>query len=149
MAARTFFIIGILCTIVVFAAGLAHALSLPHKIGLSAEDYLRAQQLYAGWAFLGIASVGSLVLAIAFAVVFRGDATPFRAMIVASVAIALALVVFFAFTFPANRATQNWTMLPGGWEALRARWEYSHLAGAMLNGIAVVAELVAALRWRG
>ena len=148
MTIKVLFIIGILCTIVVLAAGIAHALSLPHKIHLAADDYLRAQQLYAGWAFLGIASIGSLACAIALSIMLRNDAIPFRAMLVASVAVALALVVFFACTFPANQATHNWTILPDGWEKLRVRWEYSHVAGAALNAIAVVAELVAALGWR-
>jgi hypothetical protein len=82
------------------------------------------------------------------AVVLRDDTVPFGAMLVASVELALALVVFFAYTFPANQATQNWTVLPADWETLRTRREYSHVAGAALNLIAVVAELVAALGWR-
>jgi hypothetical protein len=37
-----------------------------------------------------------------------------------------------AFTFPANRATDNWTALTDNWQSLRAQWEYSHAAGAVL-----------------
>ena len=47
-------------------------------------------------------------------------------------------MVFWSFTFPANQATANWTVLPEGWQALRARWEYSHAAGAVLNFAAVL-----------
>ena len=43
------------------APGLAHVLQLPHKIGLSGDDYLRVQQLYAGWAWLGVVVLGALI----------------------------------------------------------------------------------------
>ena len=33
----------------------------------------------------------------------------------------------------ANAATQNWTVVPAGWEDLRTRWEYSHAVNAALT----------------
>jgi hypothetical protein len=45
--------------------------------------------------------------------------------------------MFFIVTFPANKATQNWTMLPQGWETLRQQWEYSHATGALLYFVAL------------
>jgi hypothetical protein len=39
----------------------AHLLELPHKIVLSASDYLTVQQLYRGWQFAGIVVVGAIV----------------------------------------------------------------------------------------
>jgi hypothetical protein len=71
-----------------------------------------------------------------------------RAGVPASIAflcLATALAVFFAFTYPANQATQNWTVLPADWEQLRAQWEYSHAAGAALDLAAFVALILAAL----
>jgi hypothetical protein len=44
-----------------------------------------------------------------------------------------AQVVFWVYTYPANAATYNWTVLPESWQALRARWEYSHAAGAIFQ----------------
>lgn len=38
-----------------------HLLELPHKVGLSASDYLTVQQLYRGWQFAGIVVVGAIV----------------------------------------------------------------------------------------
>ena len=38
--------------------------------------------------------------------------------------------VFWAFTYPANVATNNWTVVPDTWASLRQQWEYSHAAGA-------------------
>src|SRR6266550_2992731 len=43
------------------------------------------------------------------------------------------LIVFLVFTFPANRQTANWTVLPENWQELRRRWEYSHAVGAGLR----------------
>ena len=54
-------------------------------------------------------------------------------------------VLFWLFTFPANRVTQNWTVLPEHWMALRVQWEYSHAASALLNLAALVALIVACL----
>ena len=53
------------------APGLAHVLQLPHKIGLSGPDYLRVQQLYAGWAWLGLVVLGALVSTFALTVLVR------------------------------------------------------------------------------
>ena len=55
-------------------------------------------------------------------------------------------VVFWTFTFPANRATANWSVLPANWMALRVQWEYSHAASAVLNLIALVALILTVVR---
>ena len=51
----------VMLTAVAMAAGFAHLLELPNKIGLSREDYLKVQQIYRGWALLGIVVTGALV----------------------------------------------------------------------------------------
>jgi hypothetical protein len=35
--------------------------------------------------------------------------------------IAATLAIFFLVAFPANQATENWTVLPADWKALRMR----------------------------
>jgi hypothetical protein len=57
-------------------------------------------------------------------------------------------VVFFAFTFPANTATVNWTVVPENWAALRRQWEYAHAAEAFLYFAALLL-LTAAAVMRG
>ena len=52
-------------------------------------------------------------------------------------------LLFWTFTFPANQRTAKWTVLPEGWMALRAQWEYSHAASALLNLAALIALIVA------
>jgi hypothetical protein len=61
-------------------------------------------------------------------------------------ALAAAQAVFWIWTFPANQATDNWTSQPQDWEFLRRNWEYSHLAGAAFQLLAMTALIVAVLR---
>lgn len=49
------------------------------------------------------------------------------------------LVVFFIWTFPANQATANWTVVPENWKALRRQWEYAHATNAVLTLFALIA----------
>lgn len=130
-------LLAILLTAIAMAAGWAHLLALPNKIGLDRDDYLIVQQIYRGWALLGIVIIGALLATAVLAVLQRGSGAAFYFTLGAALCIALSLVVFFSLTFPANQATQNWTVLPQGWEALRRRWEYSHAVGAILYFIAL------------
>jgi hypothetical protein len=50
--------LAILLTAVSMAPGWAHLLELPNKLGLSKDEYLTVQQIYRGWAYLGIAVEG-------------------------------------------------------------------------------------------
>ncbi|MFL5496071.1 MAG: hypothetical protein ACJ8DC_16930 [Gemmatimonadales bacterium] len=69
----------------------------------------------------------------------RARRSEFRLTMLAAGCIALSLIVFFLFTFPANQATQNWTVLPDNWESLRRQWEYSHAVAAGLDFLALTA----------
>jgi hypothetical protein len=121
---------------------LAHLLELPHKIGLPAADYLTVQQIYQGWALLGIVVLGAVLSTLALLMVERVHAERIAPTFLALLCILGAQVVFWVYTYPANVQTQNWTMLPANWEALRGQWEYSHAAGAVLNLLALVALLI-------
>lgn len=146
---RVLHFVAILLTAVSMSAGWAHLLALPNKMALSHDDYLTVQQIYRGWALLGFAVVGALVSSIALAVVQRMQEVRAGHSVVAALCIALALVVFFSITFPANQATQNWVMLPSNWETLRDRWEYSHAVGALLYLLALASLVLGALARRG
>ena len=144
MLTRIVQFVAVLLVAIAMAAGWAHLLELPNKIALSRDDYLTVQQIYRGWALLGFIVIGALVSTAALAWLQRGSGAAFLFALAAAGCVALSLVVFFSFTFPANQATANWTVLPAGWEALRRDWEYSHAAGAILYFVAL-ASLVASL----
>ena len=54
--------------------------------------------------------------------------------------------MFFAWVFPANQATSNWTVKPDNWEGLRRQWEYGHAAVALLVGLALASVTLASVR---
>jgi hypothetical protein len=136
----------LLATALAMGAALAHALALPNKLMMSAADYFAAQQAYRGWnqlAFLlSIEMTGMIALLIGY-----WRSRPIRWRIVAAlVCLVLAMAAFWAFTFPANLATDSWQQVPANWQVLRSQWEYSHLAGAALRVLALCFMLLALQR---
>jgi hypothetical protein len=124
------------------APALAHVIELPNKIGLSRADYLIVQQIYRGWAWLGIVVVGALLSTLALTIMLRKRRRAFGLVLLAFLCIAGTQVVFWTFTFPVNRETVNWSVMPENWAALRSQWEYSHAMAAALNFVAFVALIV-------
>jgi len=109
----------------------AHLFALPNKIGMTREQYFVAQSAYNGWALLSVILIPAMLVNIVLAAMPRGEAG-FWLAVAGCVCMAATLAVFFAFTYPANVATQNWTVAPPDWETLRRNWEYSHAANAVL-----------------
>jgi hypothetical protein len=136
----------LLCLALALGGGLAHLYALPNKIDLPPGAYLAAQHAYRGWWMLGAAIVGALVSLTVQAVKVRHDRRALGLTLLALALLIAAQVLFWMFTFPANRATFNWTVLPAGWESLRRRWEYSHAFGAGLTLLAFVALLLTSPR---
>ncbi len=126
----------VLLTAIAMAAGLAHVFELPNKIGLDREAYLAVQQLYRGWALLGIPLLLALVSVLTLAVRSRRLPGRFYPAMAAAVCLAVSLAVFLLFTYPANQQTANWTVLPENWEALRRQWEFSHAVAAGFDFVA-------------
>jgi len=62
----------------------------------------------------------------------RGQGASFWLAAFSFVCIVAALIVFFIWVFPGNQATQNWTVAPDNWQALRTRWEYGHAANSLI-----------------
>lgn len=126
----------------------AHLFALANKIGLSAEQYFIVQNIYRGWALFGIVLLSALVANLLLAIALRGRGPPFGFALVAFLCIALTLVIFFTWTFPANQATQNWTAIPANWEQLRRQWEYSHVANALVTLVAYGSVVLSVLTMR-
>jgi hypothetical protein len=139
------FFIALFATALALGAAMAHALELANKIGLSREDYFVVQRIYAGWSRLGYLLAIQLAAMVAVAILYRRRLQVLWPTLVAIGCLLAAQAVFWAFTFPANQATVNWTVQPDDWQALRRQWEYSHLAGAGLQALAMASLIVAAL----
>jgi hypothetical protein len=128
-----------------FAPAAAHLLELPNKIGLPRDEYFTVQQIYRGWALLGIVVFGALLSTLVHAVKVRKQHRIFRYALIAFLCIVGTQVVFWTFTFPTNQQTVNWTTIPPDWESLRTQWEYSHAASAVLNLAALLALITCAV----
>jgi hypothetical protein len=110
----------------------AHLFALRNKIAMSRADYLVAQSVYSGWAWLSAELIPAMLINLLFAYVLRAQRPAFVLAALGCIAMAATLVIFFSSTYPANVATHNWTTAPENWQALRRRWEYSHAANAAL-----------------
>jgi hypothetical protein len=119
-------------------AALAHLYALPNKMAMDKEAYLAAQQAYRGWAMLGVVVIGQIVLLFVLAFMLRARRRAFGLTFAAFLCAIAAQALFWIYTYPANQATENWTQLPAEWMTLRAEWEYSHAAGAVLTLAAFV-----------
>ena len=132
------FLAVVLTALALVPAG-AHLFELPNKIGLPRDAYFAAQWLYRGWALFGFVLFGAVAanLGLAAALRRRRARAATRLALAAGLLIALVLAVFFAWTYPANLATENWTRMPADWEDRRRRWEYSHAANAGFTFLAL------------
>lgn len=130
--------ISLLFTALALAPTLAHLPELQNKINLSREDYLTVQQIYRGWALLGIVVIGALISTLVLTVMVRKERKVFILTLIALLCIVGTQLVFWTFTYPANQQTNNWTVLPASWLELRKQWEYSHATSAGLNLVALI-----------
>lgn len=141
------FLAVILTALALVPAG-AHLFALPNKLGMSQEAYFTVQQIYRGWALLGSVLAAALMAIVALAVLLRRQPAPFWLAFVAAGGIVAVLAVFFIWTYPANQATQDWTVAPADWQALRRQWEFSHALNAAITFVALMAVTLSVLTAR-
>jgi hypothetical protein len=137
----------VLTALVLVPAG-AHLFELPNKIGLAQDQYFVVQGIYRGWALFGVVLFPAMAAILALTVVLRRQTVPFRYALVALLCMAATLAIFFAWTYPANIATANWTVAPENWATLRRQWEYAHATNAVLTFVALCALTLSVLNAR-
>jgi hypothetical protein len=131
------FFLAIMATLFALAPGMAHVLEMPRKLMLAGDDYFTVQQIYAGWSLFAIVVVLQLAALVLLAWRSSREYYVFRPVLVALLLMAAAQILFWSFTFPANSATSNWTVMPQDWASLRLQWEYSHAGGALCQLLAL------------
>jgi hypothetical protein len=138
MRLRAVQFLAVVLTALALVPGGAHVFTLLNKIDLGAEQYFIVQNIYRGWALFGVVLIGAFIADFALALMLRrrGGAA-FVLALLGSCGVALTLVVFFFWTYPANQATANWTTIPDHWEQLRRQWEYSHAFNAIMTFLAL------------
>jgi hypothetical protein len=145
MGTKFVLFLAIILTALMVVPGGAHLFAMPNKTGMSQGEYFVAQSIYRSWSLFGIVFFAALALNILAAVLLWDQGTPFWLAAVAAVLIAINLIIFFVWTYPANQATNNWVTVPANWEALRAQWEYSHAVNAFVSFAALCSVTWAAL----
>ena len=135
--------LAVVLTALALLPGGAHLMALPAKIAMPEDPYFVAQQVYRGWAWMGV--VIFLAIFANFAAAFLTHGRRRQLFTVAGLLIAATLALFFVWTYPANQATGNWTSVPENWEQLRIQWEYSHAVNAALSFLALLCAVGAAL----
>jgi hypothetical protein len=138
VALNTLRFISVILTALMLAPAMAHLLELLHKIHLSREEYLTVQQIYRGWSLLGIVVAGALLSTFMLTILVRKQRPAVNLTLAGLLCMVAAQAMFWIFTYPANQATNNWTVLPANWLDLPWQWEYSHATGAGLNLIALI-----------
>ncbi|MBI4724373.1 MAG: DUF1772 domain-containing protein [Rhodomicrobium sp.] len=123
-------------TAIALIPGGAHVFERSAKMALGREDYFVVQGIYRGWAWFGAVIIAALISCAALAAISKGRDRILS--LFAAIMIAFSLAIFFAFVFPANQATQNWTAIPQDWRDWRFQWEWGHAAAAVCTFLAFV-----------
>ncbi len=131
------FIALVLTAIALIPAG-AHVFEMSGKMKLGRDAYFVVQGLYRGWAFFGIAIVGAFLACLANAVL-PGNQRDRLFSLFAALMIAASLAIFFAYVYPANQITRNWTTISANWKNLRYQWEWGHAVSAVFTSLAFLA----------
>ena len=116
----------------------AHFFELANKMSLSTAEYMTTQKIYAGWSFFGVAIIAAIVFTLTHTLMVRAKRTAFLLSLTALLCLGATQVIFWTFTYPMNVATNNWTVTPQDFEAVRQQWEYSHAVNAVLTFAALV-----------
>lgn len=127
----------VLTAIALIPAG-AHVFEMAAKMKLGRDAYFVVQGLYRGWAYFGIAAAGSLLATLANAALLGARRDRLLSLF-AAIMIAASLAIFFAYVYPANRITQNWTAIPANWKNWRYQWEWGHVVSAVCTFLAFLA----------
>jgi hypothetical protein len=142
------YFVALMLTAIALGPALAHLLELPNKIVLPRNQYFIVQNIYRGWALLGIVVVSALGATLALPFAVRHHRVALRWAILAFLCMVGTQAIFWTWTYPANVATVNWTEVPDNWQALRDQWEFAHAFAAMINLVAMGALVLSLLAWR-
>lgn len=130
----------------------AHLLELSPKLKLDPQLYAAINgTLYANFASIGaIYMVGSIVFAIALAIMLRNRTMVRGWTFAGALALLLGLVSWIILVAPVNRAIATAlqhapSAVPHLWQLMRPRWEYGHVVGFVCTLIGFCALLLAVL----
>ena len=151
----------ILLAAIGMALSLAHALEFPGKRRLDRDAYLKVQAIYyPGFTIGGAFEPLAMISAFALLLFTPLGSTSFWLTLMAFAGIVLAHAIYWVITHPVNKVWLRHEKLghagsgffgagagaaEGKWTELRDRWEWSHVARAVLALLSLVALVIGAV----
>lgn len=151
----------ILLAAIGMALSLAHALEFPGKRRLDRDAYLKVQAIYyPGFTIGGAFEPLAMIAAFALLLFTRLGTLAFWLTLAAFVTFLLAHAIYWAITHPVNKVwlkdenldqtggrffAAGGVAAEGDWTELRDRWEWSHVARAVLEMLGLTALVIAAV----
>ena len=147
------------------ALAVAHALEFPGKKRLDEATYRAVQRIYyPGFTLGGIAEIPAILATAVLLVPAPAASVAFWLVLIAVLCAAAMHALYWLVTHPVNRFWMEGQPVsasgaaffgpagkrqgpPPDWTALRDRWEYSHVARAVLGGISLLALVSAVAVW--
>ena len=155
---------------VVMGLALPHALEFPGKMRLGKQEYLSTQAIYYPGFTIGggIGEVLGVLATLLLVILTPRDNPAFWWTVTAFIAVMATHLIFWVVTQPVNRYWVSQLKLPNvaqrffsvdekdhqaesvqdQWEALRNKWEYSHMTRAVCAGIGLISLTVAVATYR-
>src|SRR5262249_15830137 len=143
------------------ALSLAHALEFPGKRRLDRDAYLKVQAIYyPGFTVGGVFEPAAMIAAFALLLCTPLGTTAFWLTLIAFISLVLAHAIYWAVTHPVNKVwlkdeklgraggrffAAGARTVEGDWMALRERWEWSHVARAVLAMLSLAALVIAVI----
>ncbi len=152
-------ILAVILVAVAMALALAHALELPGKMRLTKEAYYAVQSIYyPGFTIGGLGEAGGTILTIILLFLTPLRSADFWLTLVTLLGLISMQAIYWLVTHPVNRFWLEGEQLsgvgsaffsfgvsrsrlrnhPADWTELRNRWEYSHLARAVVAMLSLI-----------
>ena len=156
----------VMLSAIAMSLAVAHALELPGKMRLDKETYLSVQTIYyPGFTFGGFSEGLAMLATLVLLLMTPTSVIRFWLTLIAVCGFIGMQVVYWAVTHPVNKFWLKNKQLSGAgkqlfasdplrrgeagdeghetWQELRDRWEYSHVARAILALVALIALVIA------
>jgi hypothetical protein len=160
-------IVAVFLASITMSLALAHALEFPGKVRLNREFYVATQSIYyPGFTIAGTAELAAILATLILLLLTPATSPAFPWTLAGFVGLIAVHAVYWIYTHPVNKFWVKDLELQGAgaaffslaaekrhpdmnlesdeaWKSLRDRWEYSHLARAILAVISLIALIVA------
>jgi len=126
----------------------AQVFELPGKLALSPSDYVVVQSVHHAWVLFAFAMILASAAIGLHGYLVNRNAASFGWSMVALALVGVAQLVFWVVAYPANAATEGWSVLPADFEMLRRKWEFAFAAAGVFSfaGLLALARSIGASR---